>query len=462
MSDPKPILEEIAKDRAAIGWYFNRLKENPDKILREKGGTRGVELFDEMFRTDTHLAHLFEVRRNALVSNPYEIEAASDDARDQEIAEFVRDVFEDLRDFLQDLKELMSAVPRGFAVSEVMWGQRDGQVVVEELRQRMQGRFAFGLENELVFLPDGWHPEPVPDRKFLVHTYAPENENRYGSPVLSQCYWPYFFKKHGVKYWAIFQERFGLPFVVGKYKRGADDKEKAGLKEIIDTFRSDTGLLVPDDVVIELIEAKASSGTLTFEKFIAIMDRWQTKLVLGQILSTEEGQRGSMALGIEHGRIRYEFARADAASVMGPINHDLIPWLVDFNFPNVKQYPEMQIVIEEAEDLQVRAERDKIIVVDMKLPVAKRYLYETYGIPEPEEGDELLEIPSAPSTSFPSTSSGSFPFGKDGETFAEDARAKRGLNTPDRIVRDAKRAAYGIFDDLMDDIKKKEYAALTS
>jgi phage gp29-like protein len=65
--------------------------------------------------------------------------------------------------------------------------------------------------------------------------------------------------------------------------------------------------------------------------------------------------------------------------------------IVDFNFSGVTDYPKVWIRTEEEEDLKPRAERDKILIVDIGLPVGRKYLYDTYGIPEPEEGEELVK-----------------------------------------------------------------------
>ncbi|MFQ5585466.1 MAG: DUF935 family protein [Thermodesulfobacteriota bacterium] len=48
--------------------------------------------------------------------------------------------------------------------------------------------------------------------------------------------------------------------------------------------------------------------------------------------------------------------------------------------------------MEEEKNLKAQAEIDKIITVDIGLPMGKKYLYDTYGIPEPEEGEEVVEV----------------------------------------------------------------------
>jgi phage gp29-like protein len=80
---------------------------------------------------------------------------------------------------------------------------------------------------------------------------------------------------------------------------------------------------------------------------------------------------------------------------------------VDYNFPNVKVYPKVWIRTDPEADLKPLAERDQILVRGIGLPITKKYFYETYGIPQPEAGEDLVEIPAIqpPLSSFVGTRS---------------------------------------------------------
>jgi len=94
-----------------------------------------------------------------------------------------------------------------------------------------------------------------------------------------------------------------------------------------------------------------------------------------------------------HQGVRQELLEADAKSLQGAVQ-TLVDWYCRFNFGPEVPVPSFEIDYESPEDLTSRVQRDKVLLVDMRLPVAKRWLYETYGIPEPAEGEELLEPPT--------------------------------------------------------------------
>jgi hypothetical protein len=89
-----------------------------------------------------------------------------------------------------------------------------------------------------------------------------------------------------------------------------------------------------------------------------------------------------------------EYMADDCEVLMDAINTQLIPQIVDANYAGVTEYPKFKIHYEPPEDLVTEVKRDEILLTKIGLPVAKTWLYEKYDVPQPEEGEELLEIPS--------------------------------------------------------------------
>ncbi|MEW6359636.1 MAG: DUF935 family protein [Planctomycetota bacterium] len=394
----RPVLTEIAPPAATDLYrhWLGDLKTNPDPILREKAGAKGIAFYEHMLRTDSKLFSLVQTRANALLGRPREIVAASDGDMDGWIRDFVQDVIGGMENFEQDLRELCDAIPKGFAVSEIMWKlDGKGRVVVDRLLSRDQKSFGFHRDTNELLLRTADCPagRPVPPRKFLVHSFNPKHENPYGSAVLSYCYWAYFFKKHSVKWWSIFNEKFGQPTVIAKYQRGLPAEDQATLRDIIERIKVETGVTLPDDIAIDLLEAHAGGGAQTHKEFIDLMDRWEAQAVLGGTLTSDAGERGARSLGEVHEGVRAEYVRGDAESLMGVVNHQLIRWLVDWNYARpgrTRRYPRLVIDTSPPDDLRQRAEVYRIVVREMGLPVAKRHLYDAFNIPAPAEGEELL------------------------------------------------------------------------
>ena len=118
-----------------------------------------------------------------------------------------------------------------------------------------------------------------------------------------------------------------------------------------------------------------------------------SKAVLGHTGSTDSTP-GKLGSDNNAEFVRQDIRAADAKSLANAIRWQLIKPLVDFNFGPQEKYPDFKFKIEPPKDLKTEAEKDKIVIVDMGLPVDKKYLYGKYNIPEPSEKADLLEIPS--------------------------------------------------------------------
>jgi phage gp29-like protein len=390
----------------SLGYYSGTLQLNPDPILRSQAGGRGIDLYAEMEAKSPNISSDLQTRKLAIIGLDWEVIPASQDAADQDVAAFVGDSLDRIGEFSQDLYQLLDAVGKGYAVSEILWALRpDGKYRIGEIKSRHQRRFVFGADGQLRLLSSVAPTEgvAVPPRKFLVHTFQGEHENPYGTGVLSSIYWYYWFAKNGLKFWALFNEKFGSPTVIGKHPPGADDTVKAALMSVLGSIQQETAITVPDNVIIELLEAKRDGSVTSYQGFLAYLDQACTKRILGQTLTSGEGQRsGSLALGRVHAEVRQDILEADASSLAEVINGQLIPWLVDWNFL-VTDYPKLIFKLDPPEDLVQLAKRD-LTLQSMGVPIPKSYIQRKYGIPEPEGPDDVLTAvlnsPTVPGAGF--------------------------------------------------------------
>lgn len=403
----KPETDEIAtakKDIDIFAGYLNRL-ENPDPILRTEARGKGLKLYDEIDR-DSHAGAVLQSRYLAVVGREWEIipgksglekDEPTATNQDEKIAAFVRESLLNCN-FDQARMEQLQAILYGYYPIEVMWKIMDGKVVIDKLLGKEPRRFSFTEDRELRLLTreNMIEGEEVPERKFISFTYG-SSDNPYGKGLGRKLWWPTWFKKNSIKFWLIFQDKFSMPTPVGKYPPGTDKDKQQELLDALDAIQTETGVVIPSDMVIEFLEA-VRRGEITYGSFLDRMDAYISKTVLGQTLTTEVGSKGSYAASKTHDEVRLELVKADADLHCECLNKTLIPWLVDFNFPNIVSYPKIWIRCEEEEDLKELAGRDKILVNDIGLDdVPKRYFHETYNIPQAEEGEEVVRPSKAPS-----------------------------------------------------------------
>ena len=402
----KPQIDEIAtttKDIDIFAGWLARL-ENPDPVLLTEASGKGIKLYDEVAR-DPHAGSVLQTRYLALTAKEWSVIPAetvrsqggqTTTSKEQKIADFVTDALEGMN-FEQAVTELLQAILYGFYVGEVVWKKDDDKIKIKKIRAKHPRRFVFDYDRALKLLTpenmiEGVH---VPNHKFLVFTYG-SSDNPYGQGLGQKLWWPVWFKKNGIKFWLVFLEKFGMPTAIGKYPPGTLEDKQDDLLAAIDSIQTETGVAIPDTMAVDLLEA-ARGGTASYEGLCEYMDRQISKAVLGQTLTTEVGSAGSYAASQTHEGVRQDILKADATLFCEMLNETIIPWLVDYNFPNVLVYPRFEIRTEEEKDLKPLAERDKILVSDIGLQVGKQYFYDAYGIPEPEEGEETVAVQKEPS-----------------------------------------------------------------
>jgi phage gp29-like protein len=396
--------------------YLGKALLNPDTVLSSEARGAGLKLYEDLERDDRVFSEM-QKRKLSLIGKEWEIEPATDDAQDVKIADFVTGNLNEIK-FDRACEELLDGILKGFKPAEIMWDYSEGDIWIKEYRGRDPRRFTFGIDNALRLFTWGDMIAGVelPERKFQLFRFGEKNNNPFGTGLGNKLYWPVWFKKNGVKFWAVFLEKFGQPTPWGKYPPGTDKDSQTKLLDAIKSMQTDVGVITPDNMTIELLEAARASSVDSYEKWGTFWNEAITLVILGQTATTT-GTPGK--LGSEEARsdIRQDYLKADADRLSEWLNEQSIKWLVDYNFPGVKKYPKFWKRTEPEEDLKPLAERDKILIKDIGVPTPVSYIRDTYGIPEPEDGEEMISVPQTPS-----------PFGLQDNplspAFAEDLRAK--------------------------------------
>lgn len=374
----KPITSELAPMEDSIflaaGPFIEGLRQNPDTVLAARGPSQ--EVYRQLLRDD-QVRSCLQQRRSAVVQAEWRVEPASDAAVDVEAAEFVT---EQLRAIGIDDKtdKMHYAVFYGYGVAECMWAVEGARIVLRDLVVRERERFGFNYRNELLLIhknnPSG---ELMPERKFWVVTAgATDDENAYGLGIAHSVYWPVFFKRNGLKFWSVFLEKFGMPTAVARLPPGQTDQpeERNKALQALRAIQVDAGIVVPDNVVIELLEA-ARSGTADYDALCAAMNAAISKVVLSQTMTTDNGS--SLAQAQVHQRVADGVVKSDADLLCESLNRSVIRWLCEWNFPGA-QLPRLCRITEPPEDLNARAERDARIVA-LGYEPTQEYIEETYG-----------------------------------------------------------------------------------
>lgn len=280
---------------------------------------RQMELFEEMEEKDPHLFSQLQTRKNAVTGLDYEVIPFGDDPRDKEIADFIGEQLGTIESFEDVETDLLDAVGKGFAVSEIMWGYDEGHVVVQEIRSRQQKRFFWDSLDDTFKVRTQEHSEGLllPRNKFIVHRYKARSGHPSRAGVLRVTAWMYLFKNYDLKDWVAFAEVYGLPLRLGKYAAGASESDKTALMQALVQIGADAAGIIPDGTSIDFINTEKSSSIDLYERLARYCDEQISKAVLGQTLTSDSGG-GSYAQSKTHNEVRHDLTVADCKALAPP------------------------------------------------------------------------------------------------------------------------------------------------
>ncbi|MCX7625837.1 MAG: DUF935 domain-containing protein, partial [Candidatus Sumerlaeaceae bacterium] len=406
-----------------------------EAAYRMPEGIYGV--FAELERRDAHLFAILQTRKNALVGWGWQLvwrEGASqwrgDPASAAAVERMVRMGLEATEDFAGALYHLLDALAKGLAVLEIVW-RRDpatGGVSIRRLVPCQPWEFAFDVNGNLYRLSDegGWRahwctaeggnaqkaplmPRPgefglshrraecLPERKFVVFVPQPAAGSFYGTPLAARVYWYSWFKRRALEDWSNFNATYATPTPVGRYAATTSSEDVDRLVDALSRLREHAGIVVPETVTVELLEARraAGAGASPFRELADWCNDEMSKVVLGQTLTTTEGRRsGSLALGRVHEAVRRDYLAADARALGQALTRQLVRWLVDFNYGLETPAPMLTFEVDQPEDMKTQLEVDRGLV-QLGVPLGVDYFYRRYRRPTPTESERRLKYDDA-------------------------------------------------------------------
>lgn len=376
------------------------------QILRSSStgnAERLLDLAEDMEERDLHYLSIMGTRKRQVSQLPITIEAASDGKVDQHVADFVREWT--ARDLIEtELFDVLDAVGKGYSASELVWNQDGKAWYPEAIKWRHPRWFAFDqATGEIPLLKGGyegageWGIEgaPLPPAKFLFHTHPAKSGLPIRGGLGRAMAWTYLFKNYIIKDWVSFVELYGRPLRIGKYPAGSTERQIDTLMEAVEGIGHDFAAVIPQSMLIEIVESKSAGGAGPYQGFADYLDQQESKAVLGQTATTDS-VTGGLGSGKEHGEVRGDIERADAKLTGGSLRRDVLTSMVRLNYGEGVPVPKVRIGREEDWDPGKMMPAIKTFV-DMGGRVEESVVRDRLGLPDPPEGPEvkLLGRPAA-------------------------------------------------------------------
>jgi len=387
--DPEILGSDIATRSRSMDWWgmFGYLPD-PDPVLAKLG--LGLEVYRELL-SDAHVWSCYDSRKSGALSCEWEIRAGGDSPADKRALKIAEESLASL-DIYQAIMGMLDAPFYGLSPLEITWSYKGRQWLPAKLEGKPPEWFVFDDENRMRFLSasEMINGELLPHGKFLMARHHATYQNPYGERVLSRCFWPVAFKRGGFKFWAIFTEKFGMPWLIGKVPRGTGDADRIKLRSNLIQMVQDAVAVINNDESISALEFQSKSASADiYEQLISACNREISKAVLGQTLSTElDGKGGSRAAAQAHLEVRDDIVEKDKRMVSTSMNR-FLSWITELNVPDAAS-PEF-VWFEEDDVQQDRAKRDTELT-NQGVKFTAVYYRRTYNL---EEDDFTLESPGS-------------------------------------------------------------------
>jgi phage gp29-like protein len=366
-------------------------------ILREADigdPVRFLELAETIEERDPHYVGVLGTRRRSVAQLDITVEAASEDAQDEAIAQMVRAWLE--RDELTDeIFDILDCIGKGYSFTEVTYDHSEGQYRPRLIwRDPRSFRFARHDLATPLLLNDHGAEEPLTPGKFIVAQIKAKSGIVPRAGLARIAAWGWMFKMYTQRDWAIFTQTYGQPIRVGRFPIGADEKDKRTLMRAVSNIAGDCAAIVPESMTIEFIESGnvGAAHSLYMERADWI-DQQISKAVLGQTATTD-AVTGGLGSGKEHREVQKDIEQSDARALAAILNRDLIrPW-VQLEFGPQTRFPRLRITRVEQEDLKAFADAVGPMI-DRGLEVEQGAILNRFGLPEAKPGAKLMR-PSQP------------------------------------------------------------------
>ena len=366
---------------------------------------QAILFYRELEEKDEDVGDAIAEMKLSVSKRNMQIKPGDDSALAIEAAAFVEAQLNQLPNWRNSFDAILDAPFYGYSVSEMIFDVSSGQVALTDVRDCPQELFSFAPYGYPQIGPlalkqylGSYQGTPVPEQKFITFSSRTRAGNRMGRPLLRSVYWPSWFKRNTQRFWMRLAER-GPGTAVVKHAQGADDNEKKLALQAAEALINSVAMAVPEnfEVMEELLKGARSADPATYEKLYNSLEAKIYRRIVGSTLTSHgsDGGKGTQALGKVHADTKEERSVELTLQIDQVLNRQLVRPLVLWNFGPQCPMPVLEHDVSNGEDLGERITVEDTLQ-EMGLDIPKSYVYNRYGVPMPEEGEEVLKRPVAP------------------------------------------------------------------
>lgn len=195
------------------------------------------------------------------------------------------------------------------------------------------------------------------------------------------------YKRGGFGDWAQFAEMFGMPFRDCSYD-DFDDQTRIKLEQAMAQWGAANYIIRPKGAEINIHDTANTSGSSElYDTLIKACDASISKTILGNTLTTEQGDKGARSLGEVHQEAQKDKTDSDERFVFSILNTQFRAILKRFGINATGG--EIWYQSPEKDWGKLQSKWNVISGISSKIPIDDDFIYEEFDIPKPANYDEL-------------------------------------------------------------------------
>ncbi len=296
----------------------------------ESGDVRQLfAIYRDTVLADNHVQSEFGKRKLAIIGDTFSILPADKNRpQDKEAAATIEHMVESVPGWNLAISHLMDSVLWPVSVVEKIYRPAGSGFhlaalipVPHELLD-FQARRLRIHETDSAGRPIHSFHDPDPERYIIHRNHLLTTPDHWGGPMRSILFW-WLLGAMDRDWWARYLDRYGSPFLVGKYSQ-ADDESRSMLERAFSLAVKIGGLVISEDTSVDIQQASTQSAGEAFELFYTISRREISKLIVGQTLSAESQSTGlGSGVASAHAEVRDDYRKFDA-KILGETLRDQV------------------------------------------------------------------------------------------------------------------------------------------
>lgn len=401
----KPIEKAVGRDEAlgevGVSGLDTRTGFVIEEFLPQLRGLRSARVYREMGDNDPIIGSMLFLIDMIVRQVDWLVTPASDDQRDLDAAEFLRECMDDMNHtWVAFISEAMTMVQYGWSWVETVYKIRGGRDTDDPTRKSKftDGRIGWrkhaprsqdtlwrwefdedgGIQAMIQQAPPDYLPRRIPVEKSMLFRTTIRKNNPEGKSVLRNAYRPWFFKKRMEEIEAIGTERdlagmpvVKVPRVYLTAKANAEQRSTvATMQNLVTSIRRDSleGVVFPserdengnDKFSLELL---STGGRRQFDtdKMINRYDRRIAMVALADFILLGQEQVGSFALSSSKTNMFLLALQGFLDEIKEVLNRHAVPCLFDLNTFPIEELPKFEY--QDVEDLDIKEVVESVLAL---------------------------------------------------------------------------------------------------